>query len=432
MTLNFFRGHPTPSLLPNVAIHKAATKILLEPHEFDSTSLSNRHPLTYGSDEGALWVREEVAKFSNKIYNPQVETKAEYLNLTGGSSYGILNALLQTTLPHTGYTKRAFVITPTYFLINRALTDAGFNGKLTAIDELPNSIDLQTLQEKLELYDTEDDAVLTSEIIEDPKYDKGSKKVYKFVMYCIPDFSNPGGITMDLETRVKLLELARKHDMLIITDEVYDLLDYSQDVDKIPQPKLPKLVHLDRATSKENTHSFGNTLNNSTFSKTIAPGLRVGYQESINNKLVQQLAAGGANVSGGTPSQLNSNIVGELLKSGEFYNILQTFRKVYSERALVFKRALEENLPIGTTVKGFEGGYFQWVTLPEGYDARLIIEELKAKDDVILAGGEHFEVTGDERGWGQRSFRICLSLLETEQLVEGIKKVGDRIKLLYP
>ncbi|KAH3687045.1 hypothetical protein WICPIJ_001989 [Wickerhamomyces pijperi] len=430
MTLNFFRGHPTSSLLPNQSIHKAATKILLEPHEFDSLDPNNRHPLTYGSDEGAIWVREEVAKFSNKLYKPESVTKAEHINLTGGSSYGILNAFLQTTLPHNGYTKRAFVITPTYFLINRALTDAGFNGKLTAIHEVgTNSIDLDHLQKELEKYDTEEEA--NTEIIKDPKYDKGHKKVYRFVMYCIPDFSNPGGITMDLPTRLRLLELARKHDMLILTDEVYDLLDYTQPLDQLPEPLIPKLVHLDRLTQTDPT-SFGNTLNNSTFSKTIAPGLRVGYQEAINSNLAGQLSAGGANVSGGTPSQLNTNILGELLKSGEFYQILQVFRKTFAYRSQILQKIIKEHLPEGTKATGFEGGYFQWVTLPEGYDARLIIKECKAQDDVILAGGDDFEVTGDEMGWGDSSFRLCLAFLEEHQLVEGIKKVGERIKVLYP
>ncbi|KAH3666718.1 hypothetical protein WICMUC_005535 [Wickerhamomyces mucosus] len=435
MTYNFFKGHPTDSLYPSQDIVEATTKLLLSPNSnFDEKDPRNRHPLSYGSDEGAIWVRDEIAKFSNKIYQPNAQTESDFLNLTNGSSYGVLNILLQSTLPHTNYTKQAFIITPTYFLINGTFIDAGFNGKLTAIDEKSNSIDLELLETKLKEFDSEESNDSDTSIIQNPNSQlfnvSNKKKIYKFVLYCVPTFSNPGGETYDLETRLKLIELARKYDMLIITDEVYDLLDYVQPLDEFPSKFIPKITHLDRETNKDN-NSFGNSIINSTFSKFIAPGLRVGYQETINKNLAYQLSEGGANVSGGTPSQLNSMIVGELLQNGKFKTIVNRFRSVYAERARLLKSLLIKNLPKGSKFTGFEGGYFQWVTLPSEYDTDKIVKEL-GKEGVILAGGGHFEVTGDVRNWGKTSFRLSISSLSLDEIEKGIELVGAKIKQLYP
>lgn len=424
MSINFFKGHPTESLLPNRAIVEATTSLLTNSRDYDYDP-QNRHPLTYGADAGAVWVRDEVAKLSNRAFRPKIETQHEFINLTAGSSYGIMNILTQTTLPHTNYTKQAFLITPTYFLINETFIDAGFGGKMTAIDEIPGGINFELLEAKLKEYVDDEDHERDLELINNPE--ATPKKVYKFVLYCIPTFSNPGGEMYDLDTRVRLIELAREYDMLIITDDVYDLLDYKQPLDKLPNP-LPRLTHLDRETY---TNEYGNTIVNSTFSKLIAPGLRFGYQESVNEKLVHQLSQGGANVSGGTPSQLNSMIVGTILKQGHIDDIINSFRKVYSERAQSLEKAIKELLPAGTSATGFAGGYFIWVTLPSKYDVVKICAELKSKRNVILANGDNFEVIGDIRHWGNRSVRLSISYLTKEQIYKGIEQWAETISELY-
>lgn len=423
MTINFFKGHPTENLLPNKTIVEATTSLLLTPRDYDLDP-ENRHPLTYGSDSGALWVRDEVAKFTNRTIQPEKETKPEFINLTGGASYGIMNILTQTTLPHTGYTKQAFLITPTYFLINETFIDAGFGGKMTAIDEIPGSLNFELLESKLKEFNDDQDHEKDLKLITNPGQ---PKKIYKFVMYCIPTFSNPGGETFDLETRLRLIKLAREYDMLIITDDVYDLLDYTQPLDKLPKP-LPRLTHLDRETY---TSEHGNTIANSTFSKLIAPGLRFGFQESVNEKLAHQLSQGGANVSGGTPSQLNSMIVGTILKQGLIDNVINEFRKIYSERANLLKKLISDLLPSGIKATGFNGGYFVWVTLPSKYDVVKICQELKSKKDVVLANGDNFEVVGDIRHWGKSSVRLSVSYLSSQEISKGIELWAETIKDLY-
>lgn len=424
--INFFKGHPSYRLLPNKEIVEA-TKELLTPdtREYDDDT-NNRHPLTYGADEGAVWVRETVCSFNNRVFGVEGQSAAsrtEYLNLNSGASYGILSTLLHSTLAHTGYTRQAFIITPTYFLINDCFIDAGFGSKLTAIDEQgEDSIDLDQLVAKLEYFESNSDPVGDTVAIQNPNRSV-NKKVYRYVIYCVPTFSNPSGKTYSLETRQRLIEIARKYDMLIIADDVYDLLDYRTDVNELPRP-VKRFVHLDRETNTD-PESYGNTVSNATFSKIIAPGLRVGYHETINNKLALQLSKGGANISGGTPSQLNSMIVGTILNNGMMDKILCRLRSTYKDRSEMMKRCLAQYLPSGTVVSAPDGGYFVWVTLPQGYNALEIGELLKQKYGVVLANGSGSEVVGDTRDWGTRCARLSISFLEKEDIQLGCKQWGQ-------
>ena len=159
---------------------------------------------------------------------------------------------------------------------------------------------------------------------------RGTRKYYRFVMYLVPTFSNPGGLNYTLETRQKLVEIARKYDLLLISDDVYEFLDYT---DSKP---LPRLNQLDKAGATK----YGNTISNATFSKIIAPGLRVGWQETAAPKLVDQLSITGSNRSGGTPNQLSTLVVADLIKTGTIDEIITKFKNVYKERVAVLKRVL--------------------------------------------------------------------------------------------
>lgn len=431
--INFFKGHPTFSLLPRKEIINATTQLLTPTIRSYDDQTENRHPLTYGSDEGAYWVRDEIAKFNNcKIFqfdkNAKCRTKAEYLNLTSGASYGILSILLQTTLAHTNYTRQAFIISPTYFLINDCFIDAGFSGKLTAINEIKNgnTIDFDYLESKLKYFDSIDSKIDGKlNCISNPTR-PGNKKIFKYVLYCVPTFSNPSGMTFSLETKTKLIELARKYDMLIIADDVYDVLNYEEPLDKLPLTPT-RFVHLDRETNLD-PNSYGNTISNSTFSKIIAPGLRFGYQETINSMLAHQLSEGGANRSGGTPSQLNSMIIGTLLQNGDAERIIKNLRMIYTSRSVKLYNSIKKWLPSDTCCELVKGGYFSWVTLPEGYNCKEIESILKSKYQVIMANGSEFEVIEDEKNWGDRSVRLSISFLEEDQIEEGIRLWGQVCK----
>ncbi|SCV06241.1 LANO_0H25202g1_1 [Lachancea nothofagi CBS 11611] len=432
--INFFAGYASHHILPREEIVKATAELLLpETRYFDNDS-NDKHPLVYGSNRGAAWVRDTIADFSNRVFRLPEErkmaTRPEFLNLTSGASYGALNILLQTTLPHNNYTRQAFIVTPTYFLINDTFVDAGFAGKTTAVSEIDGNLDLEFLEERMKHFDS-----INSCDSEDASSLKmitnvgGYKKIYRYVIYIVPTYANPTGSVYSEQNRVALLELARKYDMLILSDDVYDLLTYdSKDEDcSIPKPPQYRFPHLDRETLPEG-NEYGNTISNCTFSKIVAPGLRTGYQESVNEKLTFQLSSGGANVSGGTPSQLNSMIIATMIKSGIVDEIIAKLIKIFRERSEVLSQSIEKYLPKGTICPRCIGGYFTWCTLPPGYDSSEIVEIAKL-EGLVLADGSLFEVKGDEKNWGKQCVRLCISFATSEEIKEGMRIWGQACKL---
>ena len=416
--INFFKGHPSRELLPTKAIADAYSKVLLDSDYLSyDTDPQNQHPLQYGTDPGNLEIRKTVALWVDKRFGIQ-ESDPDCINLTAGASYGVGNILASVTSPEI--TQRAFIVTPTYFLINSSFLDVGFEGKLTAIDETPDAeytIDVKHLESELEKYSNGLEPIHDDiNIKHDPV--RGKRKFYRFIMYLVPTFSNPGGLTYSLQTRYKLLELARRYDMLLISDDVYEFLDYTN-----TQTLIARLNHLDRETV---SNIYGNTISNATFSKIIAPGLRMGWQETATPNLVQQLAVTGSNRSGGTPNQLSAFVVDDLIKSGKLDEIIESFKQVYSERVRVLKESIGKYLPADTKVYGGEGGYFLWVVTPTA-NAFETVAEL-AKHGVVLAGGENFEVFGDTRNWGQHCVRLSISYLTKEEIEKGIHIWGKVLK----
>ncbi|KAG7903272.1 hypothetical protein KL935_000804 [Ogataea polymorpha] len=420
---NFFKGHPSVDLLPNKEIIEASKNVL---SRFDNSmdnydGVNDTHPLNYGTDPGNLEVRTLIADWNDNKFELETKTDPDCLNLTSGSSYGIMNILAQFSSAHNGVTRRAFLVSPTYFLMNAIFIDAGFGGKMTSIEEdETGQIDFETLRQRLELYDTLEPvarSISEKDIahIHDP--DRPLKKIYRYIMYIVPTFSNPRGGTLSQENRQRLIELARKHDMLIICDDVYELLDFHN---KVPHKRM---VYLDRETLPEG-EEYGNVISNTTFSKILGPGLRTGYQESATPKLAYLLSQGGATRSGGTPSQLNTVIVGELYRMGAIDNILARLNSTYSKRAAALNEALQKYLPKGTQISPINGGYFNWVVLPENIDAQEVANKCR-KRGVVLATGDNFEVTGDPRGWGKRSVRMSISHLDADQIEEGVRIWGE-------
>lgn len=490
--INFFRGHPTANLLPADAILQATTSLLTRPRPEDSNE-EDRHPMTYGSDPGSSKVRQELADWTLKsfkeikfgetleknnksndgasiplvISKTRENTKEQYnftiknyresinkdsINLTNGASFGAMNALLQLTLPHTNLTKHAFIVSPTYFLINSVFLDAGFAGKMTAIkqDAGTGELDFDKLEELLIHYSSDPTTTESSQPDHNNAiYDETrptDRKIYKFVIYLVPTFSNPTGCTMSLEDRLRLIQLARKYDMLILCDDVYDLLDFRKQTAETGAASNsnavlpPRIVTLDRWTLGEN-ETVGNTISNLTFSKLLGPGLRVGWQESVSPYLAsKQLAAGGAIRSGGTPSHFTSTVVGELLSLGLSESIISNLNVIYGQRCKKLIETAHKELPEGTKVYGGQGGYFVWIELPMteqykrlGLTAQIIAKACKKYESVVLAPGNEFEVTSTENqnncmNWGMNCFRLSVSYLSESQIEQGIIKFGRVLK----
>ncbi|CAN6642664.1 hypothetical protein TRVA0_019S01486 [Trichomonascus vanleenenianus] len=423
MPYNLFKGHPTEDLLAREEILEGAQALLSPVTRPGDEDDEERHPLTYGSDPGAFSVRRAIAEWANRSHGEHAYgvPDPDCINLTNGASFGAQHALQQCTLPQTGYTRRAFIVSPTYFLINKVFEDAGFNDRLTAVPEDSEGIDVDYLQQQLEYYDE-----LSKGVDDSGDVDRvlgrtePPRKVFRYAMYCVPTFSNPRGSSIPLETRRRLVNLARKHDMLIICDDVYDLLDYRDERGEVVV-KLPRLATVDRDTLREG--DLGNVISNCTFSKLLGPGLRVGWIETATPYLAQQISQAGSTKSGGTPAHMNTMIVGELLKAGLVDKVISKLRTEFSKRSIAIEKALKKHMPHGTEVQGGSGGYFFWVTLPEGYNCTAIALRCREKG-VVLAPEESFQVAGDERS-SNRCFRVSLSYETAENAAEAIRIWGD-------
>jgi len=317
----------------------------------------------------------------------------------------------------------------------------GFAGKMTAIKSSQATIDFDGLIMKLRHFDATEPDVPLEEGLR-PILRKGTshelKKIYRFVLYCVPTFSNPTGESWNLETRKRLVEIAREWDILIISDDVYDFLaNDGDDSNRYNGKLLPRLVTLDAETLSDKKDA-GNTISNCSFSKLLGPGLRAGWTESATSVLAKQQAEGGGNHSGGTPGHFASTIIYPLLTlvrrnpgeapSRKVDEIINTLTATYTQRCAVTKGAIRQFLPEETEIWGGHGGFFIWIILPSGINAREVVTLAAAKEKVIVASGDLSECPGEELGWGDYCIRIAISYCEVDELVEGVTRLARALK----
>jgi DNA-binding transcriptional MocR family regulator len=156
------------------------------------------------------------------------------------------------------YTTHVFLQSPTYHLVFQMVKDRGFDQKqLVAVPEDADGIKIEWLQKKL-------DELQIGASSAHPRF-------YNAVLYTVPTYSNPSSTTLSHERRMQLVELARRHNLLIICDDVYDMLYYDT---TIRSP--PSLISYD-LNDMESRPGRGNVISNGTFSKILAPGMRCGW-----------------------------------------------------------------------------------------------------------------------------------------------------------
>jgi len=275
--INLQLGWPTPRLFPAEQLAKATSVSLLDPEIAKSA-------LIYGPDLGYMPLRESIAKWLSSFYCPSSTTSADRIAITGGASQNLASILQVFTDPNI--TKRVWMVEPTYFLACTIFQDAGFADRLKGVPEDEHGLDISFLSKALEKYESEIKSDAPAQFKPTEQY----SKIYRHVLYFTPTFSNPSAKTMSAPIREQLLELARKYDILLISDDVYDFLRWAAD-DSNPSAKLtaipPRLVDLDRATGSAD--SWGNSISNGSFSKIIAPGVRVGWTEA-SAKMILRLS----------------------------------------------------------------------------------------------------------------------------------------------
>ena len=253
---------------------------------------------------------------------------------------------------------------------------------------------------------------------------------------------------MSLHRRRALVNLARHHDALIICDDVYDFLQWpvlpptSSAKNKLapvptPYPLLPRLSDIDiplgpTRHDPKGKH-FGHAISNGSFSKLVGPGVRTGWVHGTAD-FAHGLSATGASRSGGAPSQLTAAILHQLLASGDIDHYLEhNVRPGLQSRHAIAAAAVKRELSwasvglLETSEKGKEtfGGYFLWLTLPEGLNAKELADRALREENLIIAPGSNFQVAGDEDAVTfPRNLRLTFSWEEEANVTEGIERLG--------
>ena len=248
---------------------------------------------------------------------------------------------------------------------------------------------------------------------------------------------------MPLERRKALVRCARKYDALIITDDVYDHLQWK--IDQSPSTFsplktaiVPRLVdvdaQLDGGFERAGSDGFGNAMSNGSFSKILGPGARCGWAEG-SPKLAFGVSQVGSSRSGGSPSQLTSIFFVELLKSGWLQNNIYTrLQPEYSERYRLMSDALHKYaIPLGCRMSvpdRYMGGYFIWLALPKGIDGDELAALCKAKEDLTIISGSAFEVPCKDRMRHNDHVRLCFSWEEKTLIEEGVRRLAAVLEKL--
>jgi len=372
--ISFAGGLPAPDVFPVARFQEACRKVL---------ELNGHQALQYGASEGYEPLREMIARH---IARYGIKAKAENVLITSGSQQAL--DLIGKLLINPG--DRILVEAPTYLGALQAFNVYG--AEYVAVQSDDDGLRTEHLEEPLRT---------------GPKF-----------MYVLPNFQNPGGTTLSEGRRHQLVLLADKYGIPIIEDDPYGQLRYEGD-------HLTPLVVLDRENlRRDDGYSIGNVIYLSTFSKTLSPGLRLGWivaPADVIAKLVQLKQ--GADLHTSTFGQM---VAYEVARDNFLDEHVKLIRKVYRERRDVMLEALKKYFPAEVTWTHPHGGLFLWVTLPEGMDCNKLFEAA-LKENVAFVPGDCF-YAGNFAKEACRHLRLNFSYGQPQQIREGIRRLSVAIK----
>ena len=359
-------GFPDPRSLPKSDIIEA-TRIALEQ--------DGEWALQYGASAGdPVLVEQLLAKLKR---DQGIEAGPENLLITNGASQALNLVINMLVDPGDVVLSEA----PTWTGAVRAFKHAGAEIREIGIND--QGLDVTHLEAEL------------NELQRTGRQPK--------LLYMIPNFQNPTGVTTTLDRRQRIVELAEQHNLVIVEDDAYSDLRFAGE-------KLPTLYTLDGGNR---------VIYMGTFSKIVAAGIRLGWAVA-NPEFINRMIA--LKAEGGT-SPFASHVVASFASSGTLAEHVQELRGIYRTRRDALIAALEESMPAGTTWTEPEGGFFIWVTLPEGVDAGELGTAAAAKGVAISPGPGFFYA-----GRGTNNVRLSYSFNDPDQIREGIKILGDLVK----
>lgn len=356
--ISFAGGLPAPELFPVEAVRAATDNVL---------AIHGREALQYGPSEGFPALREWIA---GELQRREIKASPSEILVTNGSQQ-VLDLVAKVFL-----NPGDVVLTenPTY---------------LAAIQAF------QALEARFVPVPTDSDGLIPEALPELIK-----KHRPKF-LYTIPNFQNPTGVTMKAERRQALARIAAEHKLVILEDDPYGKLRYSG-------TEVPPIKHWDEA---------GWVLYASTFSKTIAPGLRLGWVAApveIFSRLLILKQAADLHTSG-----LDQRIAYAYLTGNDQILHLEKIRRAYGERFAVMDAALQTEMPTGFQWTKPEGGMFLWITGPAELDGLKLLERAIAHQVAFVPGRDFFPTDG-----GANYLRLNFSNSSPDRIREGVRRLA--------
>jgi len=361
--IDFGLGHPAADLLPRTIMQEAAARRLAEP----DASLQQ-----YGIEQGDGYFRYALANFLTGRFG--FDVGYDDLFVSAGASLAL--ELICTLYTQPGDV--VFVEEPSYFLALRIFADHHLRVVSIACDE--GGLRIDALEEAL-------------------------VQTRPALIYTIPTHQNPSGATLSAERRQRLVELAQTHGFLVVADEVYHLLSYGA----TPPPPLAAWA------------ASGQVLSLGSFSKILAPGLRLGWVQAAPVHLAR-LVQSGLLDSGGGLNPFTSALVRVVLEEGWQDDYLAHLKRTYSARIAVLGAALRRELGDAAHFVEPEGGYFFWLRLAEEFDAANLLARA-ASYQVSFRPGVRFSSRDGLRNY----LRLSFAFYEEADLVEGARRLGKLI-----
>ncbi len=361
-------GQPSNHLLPLKEMKKAAAQ---------SLSKDDRSFLAYGEDQGNANFRETLARFLTS-QGPNRVDPAQLL-VTNGNSQAL--DFICTLFTRPGDT--VLVEEPSYFLALKIFADHKLN--LIGIPVDDNGLVTEVLKERL-------------------------KTLTPAFLYTIPAFHNPASVTLSLKRREELVRICGQKNLMLVADEVYQFLNYSKD-------SLPCMG---------TWNNICPLISLGSFSKILAPGLRLGWMHS-SPALVKKMVKSGLLTSGGGFNPFTSEIINSAIRLGFLTTHIQKLKTVYQQRIEIFCDHLRKYLPEQVVFKVPKGGYFIWVRFPDGIDTN-IFRKAAQKQNVDFHPGSLFSYRKELKNY----MRLSFAFYDDKILAEGARRLGKVISDKLP
>lgn len=361
--ISFAGGLPAPELFPVEEMRKVANLVL---------SNNGSDALQYSTTEGFIPLREHIVSRMKKL---QINTNVDNILITSGSQQGL------------DFSGKIF-LNPNDIVICES---PSYLGAVNAFG---------SYQCQFREVETDNDGMIISDLEEKIKTNENVKFIY-----VIPDFQNPSGKTWSLERRKELIRIANKYDLVVIEDNPYGELRYEG-------VHLPSVKSLD---TEDRVVFLG------TFSKTLAPGLRIGWvcaEDEILNKYIMVKQSSDLQTSTISQRELSA-FMDEYSLDDHVEKIIEVYRK---RRDLMIK-TMDETFPKSAKYSTPEGGLFIWVELPKTINTKELMAKAIEEKVAFVPGGSFYPNSNT-----LNTMRLNFSNMNEENIVIGITKLGNLLK----